>query len=442
MKTTQSNKPEWLAKLEQESWQAELIISGIAILGALQLPELVNDLQYYLLDTLHREEIFFWGFIMTFMQIGVNLLILTFIAHFVLRTLWIGIIGINSIFPNGITRNERYSEEYQDRLIADYGDVTGYIKKLDRTCSGIFGAGFSVCLVSLGYVVILLVMGLIAHFGYDYLPDGFLKVVGLTVYAAFAVFAIIGVWMSMKQNKDKPLTRRWQYPMNQVASKIMFNLGHRPVMIISSLFTSAAADTKGYLGKMFLVSMVFSFVMGLFSARDNLTMRWGGSRYFHRPADTTLVSDLAYLGEDDDVYYFQPVIDKRELHSGEALQIFIPLPQRELDVLEKICDIPMPADTLSKRKKSMAENVRLLECGANYVEIALNGQLLSDYKLRRHYEQGRRSQYGFLTALRNPAGLKAGENRLRVTTKYENEDEPGDFRDAYLYFYYTGVNEN
>ncbi|MEL6393715.1 MAG: hypothetical protein AAFR97_13255, partial [Bacteroidota bacterium] len=205
MKTTQSNKPEWLAKLEQESWQAELIISGIAILGALQLPELVNDLQYYLLDTLHREEIFFWGFIMTFMQIGVNLLILTFIAHFVLRTLWIGIIGINSIFPNGITRNERYSEEYQDRLIADYGDVTGYIKKLDRTCSGIFGAGFSVCLVSLGYVVILLVMGLIAHFGYDYLPDGFLKVVGLTVYAAFAVFAIIGVWMSMKQNKDKPL---------------------------------------------------------------------------------------------------------------------------------------------------------------------------------------------------------------------------------------------
>ncbi|MEL6394351.1 MAG: hypothetical protein AAFR97_16555, partial [Bacteroidota bacterium] len=83
-----------------------------------------------------------------------------------------------------------------------------------------------------------------------------------------------------------------------------------------------------------------------------------------------------------------------------------------------------------------------LECGANYVEIALNGQLLSDYKLRRHYEQGRRSQYGFLTALRNPAGLKAGENRLRVTTKYENEDEPGDFRDAYLYFYYTGVNEN
>ena len=36
------NKPDWLVNLEQESWQAELIISGLAILGALQLPGLID----------------------------------------------------------------------------------------------------------------------------------------------------------------------------------------------------------------------------------------------------------------------------------------------------------------------------------------------------------------------------------------------------------------
>lgn len=37
-------KPEWLKRLEQESYQAELIVSGVALLGALQLPELLDRL--------------------------------------------------------------------------------------------------------------------------------------------------------------------------------------------------------------------------------------------------------------------------------------------------------------------------------------------------------------------------------------------------------------
>ncbi|MEM6397918.1 MAG: hypothetical protein AAF741_16330 [Bacteroidota bacterium] len=441
MKTTQSDKPAWLAKLEEESWQAELIISGIAILGALQLPELADDLQYYLLDILYRSEFTFWTFVTIFLQIGINLLIVTFIAHFVLRTLWIGIIGVNSIFPNGITRNERFSEEYQDRIIADFGDVTGYIQKLDRTCSGIFGLGFSICLVLLGYITILVSVGIIGHLGHNYLPANFLKLVGIGVYILIIIFAVLSGWMGIKRNKDKAFTKRWQYPLSQFAGRIMFNLGYRPAMTISNLFTSAAADKKGYMGWVFLLSMVGSFTMGVTSIRYNLVAQWDDDRYFYSPSDTTLVSNRAYLGASDEAYYFQPVIDQREVKAGEVLQIFIPLPQRELEELEKQCDLPSPYDTLSKRERRMAENSRLLECGNTYVEIALNGAVLTDYRLRRHYEKGRRSQYGFLTALRDPEGLRPGENRLRVTTKFENADEPGDYRDAYLYFYYTGKNE-
>jgi len=37
-----NEKPTWLQVLEAKSWQAELIVSGIAIFGSLQLPELLN----------------------------------------------------------------------------------------------------------------------------------------------------------------------------------------------------------------------------------------------------------------------------------------------------------------------------------------------------------------------------------------------------------------
>ena len=39
----EKKKPKWLRILEQQSWQAELLISGIAIVGALQLPELIHE---------------------------------------------------------------------------------------------------------------------------------------------------------------------------------------------------------------------------------------------------------------------------------------------------------------------------------------------------------------------------------------------------------------
>ena len=44
MEEKNKNNSNWLNKLAQESWQAELIFSGIAIYGSLQLPAIINNL--------------------------------------------------------------------------------------------------------------------------------------------------------------------------------------------------------------------------------------------------------------------------------------------------------------------------------------------------------------------------------------------------------------
>ncbi|MEM7575023.1 MAG: hypothetical protein AAF433_19110 [Bacteroidota bacterium] len=432
-----SPKPQWLAKLEEESWQAELIISGVAILGALQLPALIESFQYYLLDTLYRSEFMYWSFVSTLASIGVNLLIITFILHFSIRTLWIGMVGINSVYPQGFTRNKRFSEDYQDKLVEEFGDINGYIQRLDRLGSSIFGMGFSVSLVCWGYIFLMLCVGVLAHLLHAYLPPDFLFYTGITLYVLMILVAVISATLSSKKYRETAFAKRWHFPLSTSVSKIFFNIGYRPVMIITNLATSAVADKKGGPMYGFIVGMLAAFIGGFLSAQSNLITEWDDGRYHRSPSDTTLVAESAYLTGAINSYYFQPVIDKKELQPEEVLTIFVPLPQREKEMMMDSCSIAPLPEGLEKSERRQAKRERTLQCADSYISIALNGEVLNNYRWRRHYQSGRREQFGVQTVLYDLPGLRLGENLLRVTTNFFNED--GQPRDAFIYFYYSGA---
>ena len=433
---TPTDKPQWLAKLEEESWQAELIISGVAILGALQLPGLMESFHYYLLDTLYRSEFMYWSFASSFSTIGVNLLIFTFIVHFVIRTLWIGVIGINSVYPQGFTRNKRYSEDYQDKLFAEFGDINGYIQRLDKLGSSIFGMGFSVCLVCWGYVFLMLVLGVISHLLHNHLPTNFLIYTGVALYVLMMGMALITGALSSKKYQDTDFAKRWHFPLSKGMSKIFFNIGYRPVIIMTNLQTTAVADQKGGLLRVFLGGMLAAMIGGFMTASGNLITEWSDGRYHRSASDTTKVSELAYMTDDPNGYYFQPVIDKRELGPNEVLTVFVPLPQREKEMMMKDCSAAEVPAEISEREERFVKRERQLQCAEAYVSIGLNGEPLDNIRWRRHYEIGRREQFGVQTVLYELPNLKLGENQLRVSTNFFDED--GRPRDAFIYFYYSG----
>ena len=64
---TSTDKPNWLLKLEQESWQAELIISGVAILGSLQLPDLIDRLGEWALIYFSADSSIFCSLFLSFL---------------------------------------------------------------------------------------------------------------------------------------------------------------------------------------------------------------------------------------------------------------------------------------------------------------------------------------------------------------------------------------
>jgi len=78
---------EWLEKLQQESWQLELIISGVAILG---LREAINYLDAYLInyDINDGTTAFLVLFLATLWG-GATISLINLIVHVLTRSLWI-----------------------------------------------------------------------------------------------------------------------------------------------------------------------------------------------------------------------------------------------------------------------------------------------------------------------------------------------------------------
>ncbi|MEM6806852.1 MAG: hypothetical protein AAF696_35955, partial [Bacteroidota bacterium] len=102
----------WLRKLADESWQAELIISGIAIVGALSLPELITKVSNWCFGTFAEDKFFLLGMIIMYLYIMAGGLIAAFLIHFFIRVLWIGMLGLSSVYPEGVRAIYSFSEHF------------------------------------------------------------------------------------------------------------------------------------------------------------------------------------------------------------------------------------------------------------------------------------------------------------------------------------------
>ena len=134
-------KPEFkqlLQKLQEESWQLELLISGFAIFGlftayptiAERAEEASNGKQVY-------------NFVIYFVaQISCGILIFNLLLHVLLRGLWIGTLGLRYVSGDIEYEELKYSEKFTNFLKKKVGSFDKYIATLENYCSIIFAISF------------------------------------------------------------------------------------------------------------------------------------------------------------------------------------------------------------------------------------------------------------------------------------------------------------
>lgn len=242
MSSKEADKRAWIYRLEEESWQAELLVSGAAIFGCLLLPGLIRNVEDFILYTVNRESMMLWYINILFANMLAYTLILTFVIHFIVRALWIGIVGFNSAYPEGYKPNERFSKDYQQKLMDDFGDTYGYIQQLDKSASTIFGTGFAIALVALGYVLLVSVIGLLFYLAGNYVSEGIamgVLVAGLVIILGFSV--VSAVWSSEKY-RDTEVAKKYHYPLTKAFGRLFMNVGYRPASYVMNVLTSQTVD--------------------------------------------------------------------------------------------------------------------------------------------------------------------------------------------------------
>ena len=91
-----TKKPKWMRVLEKQSWQAELVISGVAIFGSLQLPSALQDFIDFCIYYVSDEMMGLVYIFILYLGLIIPVLIINFILHFILRALWIGMLGLSN----------------------------------------------------------------------------------------------------------------------------------------------------------------------------------------------------------------------------------------------------------------------------------------------------------------------------------------------------------
>lgn len=143
--------------LHIRTFEAELLISGAVVFGLLQVAPHITR---FFDETLVRLE----GYLRVLADLGISYLTLViygligaFLIHLTLRAFWIGLVGLESVFPGGIRWDRvkaggpffiRYARQKM-------GPLAQTIDRVDDLCSLIFSFGFMIVIVFLYSVVVL-----------------------------------------------------------------------------------------------------------------------------------------------------------------------------------------------------------------------------------------------------------------------------------------------
>lgn len=178
-------QPGWLRRVQEQSWEPELLISGLVLFALFQIPDLIDPFWRHL----ERNASAFLArssaddTIIAFLKVSVYFLIAGFLTHIFLRSIWVAYAGLSYLFKDGINfANLDLPDKYTRHLRrVPYEDR---IKKLEKICSGMFSLSFLFFMIILGLINVGLIITICVYLIVTFLP-------GFTYFVVFTLLFIV-----------------------------------------------------------------------------------------------------------------------------------------------------------------------------------------------------------------------------------------------------------
>lgn len=149
---------QWLEKLQQESWQLELLISGFALFGIYNSHGVILDFRISIIDASTSgqvNELLF--FIWAAMYIGWRIFFINLLIHVILRALWIGAIGLRYVSDEIEYDKLGYTTYFENYLRKNVGSYDKFIENLEKICSVLFSFTFLLFLFFISILIFVII---------------------------------------------------------------------------------------------------------------------------------------------------------------------------------------------------------------------------------------------------------------------------------------------
>ena len=409
--TKQDSLPKWLIRVQQQSWEPEILISGIVLLALFQLPEKIQDLgahvskfSYPILTSGTTTQS-----LVISLQLSVYWLILGFGCHLLFRSVWVAFVGLSYAYPEGIRKVNLPYQEFYKRKIGQKENVTLIIKKLEKLCSSMFALSFLMSMMIMGIfffgIIFVLFLLPVSQLYYNKsLFDG----IGV-LFNIILFFSIID-FLTLGGLKRIPYVSYLYYPIYWFVSKLTLSFLYRDIFYH---FLSNHNKWK-----------VWLFVVGFFSISIIYISAQRSSE--------SIINGMEVSGISEERFFIDPnhyeslasakvittVRIQDEIITEDILKVFVAHNSKnEFRELYPTC-LDEGGDDLSILKTDKQK----LECLNKFYQLGINDSLIqSDYLYTTHPDT---DQPG-LKAYLDISDLRKGKNTLKLYYNFSVNDSIG-----------------
>jgi len=313
-----TDKNKWLQRLQQESWELELLVSGFSILLLYKaigfITEKTEEIDLFLNSSLPSSTMV--SIFMNILILSLGALIINLTLHLLMRGFWVGIVGLGSVAPKTDFDKLKYSSFFTEKLKLRVGNLDKLVVFIDNISSLVFAFAFLIIFMLLAlaiYMVFLLAVLGGANMIIQYMSGGLADIFSFIASGILILIIITGLvylfdFLSLGLIKKSKRLSRIYYPI------YVF---------------------YGWITLAFLYRVIYYNLMSRYS-RGRIALVLGGYLLALMLVPSLYMDHGIYFDENDDQYYISAnyydnlrnrsdVIEKVSIPSKITNESFLPL---------------------------------------------------------------------------------------------------------------------